>query len=262
MEIGRFERPRTLEEANALIVEHRGMPLGGGAWVHMTTKAAELVVDLSGLGLDYIRDAGDSIEIGAMVTARTLETSPLLAAEFGGLFRSATEHLVGVQLRNIITAGGTVAGKYGFSDLITVLVALDASLVLYGNKTVDIMSFLTGPREGPFLLEKIVVGKGARASYQSVRVTRNDFAILNACAAFSGGLWRIAIGARPAAARLSLEAARVLGSDGAPSVAAAGRAGAAAAAELSFGDDTRGSSTYRRAICSVLVRRAILGAVE
>ena len=187
MEIGRFERPRTLEEAHTLIVEHRGMPLGGGAWVHMTTKKADLVVDLSGLGLDYIRDAGDSIEIGAMATARALETSPLLAAEFGGLFKSATEHLVGVQLRNIITVGGTVAGKYGFSDLITALAALDASLALYGGKTVDIMGFLTGPRDKPFLLEKIVLRKGVSASFQSLRVTRNDFAILNACAAFSGG---------------------------------------------------------------------------
>lgn len=258
MDIGRFERPKTLEEAHTLIVEKRGLPIGGGAWIHMTAKTAELAVDLSGLDLGYIRDRGDSVEIGAMATARSLEISPLLSADFGGLFRNATEHLVGVQLRNIITIGGTVAGKYGFSDLIAVLAALDASLVLYGDKTVDIMSFLTGPREGPFLLEKIVVGKGARASFQNVRVTRNDFAILNACAAFSRGAWRVAVGARPAAARLSLEAARILGSDGAPSAAAAGRAGDAAAAELTFGDDTRGSSEYRRAICSVLVRRAIL----
>jgi len=260
MDIGRFERPKTLDEANALIVEKHGMPLGGGAWVHMTAKSAELVVDLSGLGLDYIRDCGETIEIGAMTTARGLETSSLLSAEFGSLFRNATEHLVGVQLRNIITIGGTVAGKYGFSDVITALAALDASLVMHGGATVDIMSFLTGPREGPFLLEKIVLRKGASGSFQSVRVTRNDFAILNACAAFSRGAWRVAVGARPAAARLSLGAAGILGNEGAPSAEAAGRAGGAAAAELSFGDDTRGSSEYRRAICSVLVRRAILEA--
>jgi len=260
MDIGRFERPGTLGEARTLIVEQRGLPLGGGAWVHMTAKAAELAVDLSGLGLDYIRDCGDAIEIGAMATARSIETSTLLSAEFGSLFSDATGHLVGVQLRNIITIGGTVAGKYGFSDLITVLAALDASLAMYGDASIDIMSFLTGPRGKPFLLEKIVVKKGVSVSFQSLRVTRNDFAILNACAAFSGGAWRVAVGARPAAARLSLEAARILGSDGTPSAEAAGRAGAAAAAELSFGDDTRGSSGYRRAICSVLVRRAILEA--
>ncbi len=248
MEIGRFERPRTLEEAHALIVEHRGMPLGGGAWVHMTTKSAELVVDLSGLGLDYIRDAGDSIVIGAMATARALETSPLLAAEFGGLFKSATEHLVGVQLRNIITAGGTVAGRYGFSDLITVLAALDASLALYGGKTVDIMSFLTGPREGPFLLEKIVLRKGVSASFQSLRVTRNDFAVLNACASFSGGCGESPV-RRGQRRTIESRARRSLMRRGAFRGAAAAR-GLGSAAELSFGD-IAGQFEYRRAICSV-----------
>ncbi|HCO49773.1 MAG TPA: hypothetical protein DIT55_10270, partial [Spirochaetaceae bacterium] len=34
----------------------------------------------------------------------------------------------------------------------------------------------------------------------------------------------------------------------------------AAAAELSFGEDTRGSAEYRRALCAVLVKRAVLAA--
>jgi len=260
MEISRYERPKIMDEAYSLIVEQRGLPVAGGAWTHLTMKKTALAVDLSGLELRYIRDAGDAMEIGAMTTARDLETSSLLAAAFGNVFSEATRHIVGVQLRNVISAGGSVAGKFGFSDLITVLTAMNASLCFYGGAMMDIFGFLAAPREGPFFLEKIVVKKGAKAAFQSLRVTKNDFAVLNAGAAFADGGWRIAVGARPAASRLSLSAADVLGREGAPTMEAAGRAGDAAAAELSFGDDTRGSAEYRRAICAVLVKRAVMEA--
>ncbi|HWR12191.1 MAG TPA: FAD binding domain-containing protein [Rectinemataceae bacterium] len=261
MEIGRYERPKTMDEAYSLIVGQRGLPIAGGAWTHLAVKKAALVVDLSDLDLRYIRDSGDAIEIGAMATARDLEISPLLTANFGNLFREATSHLVGVQLRNVITAGGTVAGKFGFSDLVTALTALNASLCFYGAGCADMAGFLTAPRDKPFLLEKIVVKKGAAAAFQSLRATANDFAILNACAAFvEGAAWRVAVGARPAVSRLSPAAAEILGREGAPGVETAGRAGAAAAAELSFGEDTRGSAEYRRDLCAVLVKRAVMEA--
>lgn len=257
MEISRYTRPKTLDEAYTLIRENGGFPLGGGAWVHMNMRKVDLAVDLCALDLRYIAERGDTIEIGAMATARDLEISPLLKDVFGELFRNATEHLVGVQLRNVITIGGTVAGKYGFSDIITVLAALDASLVMYKDKPVDIISFLTTARDEPYLLEKIVVDKNVRASFQSVRVTKNDFAILNACAARAGDAWRVAVGGRPAAARLSEKAAAVLDGNPSPSGDLVGRAAQAAASELSFGSDTRGSEEYRRIVCETLVRRAI-----
>jgi len=258
MEIGSYLRPKSMEEAYSLIVEKRGMPIGGGAWMHMAARKTALAVDLSGLGLRYIREAGDAIEIGAMATARDIEISPLLSAGFGSLFRDATSHIVGVQLRNVITAGGTVAGKYGFSDLVTVFVALNASLHFHGAAQVRMPQFLAAPREAPFLLEKIRIRDGARAAFLSLRATNNDFAILNVCATFAEGAWRIAVGARPQAARLSAAASAALGGDATPTPEKAIRAGEAAAAELSFGEDARGSAEYRRALCAVLVRRAVL----
>ena len=260
MDIGRYERPKAIEEAYTLITEEHGLPVAGGAWSRLMAKSVPLAVDLSDLGMRYIRDTGESVEIGAMSTARDAELSSLLAAEFGTVFRDATSHLVGVQLRNIITVGGSVAGKYGFSDMNTVLLALDAELCFYAGDRLDMGRFLAAPRDKPFLLEKIAARKGARAAFKSLRVTANDFAILNACAAYREGAWRVAVGARPAAARLSLEAARALGDRGRASEAAARRAGDAAAAELAFGDDTRGSAAYRRSLCAVLVKRAILEA--
>ncbi len=260
MLIGRYECPGGLKEAYDLVAGHKGTPVGGGAWLHLGSKRIELAVDLAGCGLRFIADKGDFVEIGAMATARDLETSGVLQACFGSQFRRAVEHIVGVQLRNLISLGGTVAGKYGFSDLITLLLALDARVVLFGREAVDLSVFLTSARDIPFLLEKVIVHKNVKSSFMSLRIANNDFAVLNACAAFREGSWRVAVGARPAAARLSINAATALGNDPCPDMPAARLAGEAAAEELSFGDDMRGSSDYRKSLCAVLVRRAILGA--
>ncbi len=238
MDIGRYERPETREKAYALIAEERGLPIAGGVWSHMMVKSVPLAVDLSDLDLRYIRDSGDKVEIGAMTTAREAEISPLLAVEYGPLFRDARA-ISWRATQNIITVGGGVAGKYGFSDINTVLLALDAELHFHGGLRIDMGSFLAAPRDKPFLLEKIAVGKGVKAAFQSLRVTANDFAILNACAAYHRGAWRIAVGARAPAAPRPAQSARAKGDEGHPTEAAAGRAGEAASAELSFGDDTR-----------------------
>ena len=260
MEISRFDHPQGLEEAYGLIVEQKGLPVAGGGWLHLGTRKIELAVDLSGCGLRYVVHSGDIVEIGAMATLRDLETSPVLEAAFGRLFSAALGHIVGVQLRNVVTAGGTVAGKYGFSDLNTVLLALDAKVVMHGSHAVDMASFLSAPRDIPFLLEKIIIPTKARAAFESLRIANNDFAVLNACASSREGSWRLAVGSRPASARLCPGAAAVLEKSDQIDEAAARRAGEMAANELSFGDDTRGSAGYRKSLCAVLVRRAILEA--
>ncbi|MCE5256606.1 MAG: FAD binding domain-containing protein [Spirochaetaceae bacterium] len=267
MEIGHYERPRTLDEAYRLIVGKGGFPLGGGAWAHLNVRSVDMAVDLCDLKLRYLREAADededSVEIGAMTTARDLETSPLLESAFRGAFRHATEHLVGVQLRNLITIGGTVVGRYGFSDLITLLLTLDAKVCFYNGGRLRLGDFLASSPKGPFLLEKILVAKNPRVSFQSLRITRNDFAILNAAAAFAAGEWRIAVGARPASARLCPEAAAAMkgaAASSAPLVELATLAAKAAASETVFGTDSRGSADYRRLLSEALVKRAILEA--
>jgi CO/xanthine dehydrogenase FAD-binding subunit len=195
-----------------------------------------------------------------MTTLRSLEISPLLEGVFGGVFARAVGNIVGVQLRNIATIGGSVAGKYGFSDIVTLLAALDSRLVFHDGSRVGIEEFLLAPRGKPFLLTGLAVKKGQVAAWQSLRVTANDFPVLNACASFSGESWRLAVGSRPAAARLCPQAASLLGADPAPDPEAAGRSGARAAEELSFGDDQRSGAEYRRTICPVLIERAILEA--
>ncbi len=264
MEIGRYERPRSLEEAGRMVLEEGAVPLGGGVWTNAVSRPLAFALELSGLGLSHIEDRGGKMAIGAMATLRQIETHPGLETSFGGLFAAALAHVGGVQVRNAATAGGTAGGKFGFSDLNTVLSALGATAVFHDGSSLSFAEFLEAPRAKPFLIKELLVPKRRLAAYQALRVAANDFPVLNACAARLEEGWRIAVGARPAAARLCSRAAAIM--DGAAPqdenafAEAARRAGLEAAGELKFGDDTRGSAAYRKEICAVLVKRAILEA--
>jgi len=150
MEILKYACPQSKDEAFRLIREEHGTAIGGAAWLRTNTKTIALGVDLADLGLEYVREVGDHIEIGAMTTYRELETNPLLRARFGALFETTVSHVVGVQLRNIITVGGTVTGRYGFSDLNTTLCALSAQAVFYPDQTMDLAQFIERGVGAPF----------------------------------------------------------------------------------------------------------------
>jgi len=258
MEISTYVRPHSLEEAYSLLANKKAFLIGGGAWSRMNSRKVDLAVDLSSLDLRFIKKNGTTIEIGAMTTARDLETSAELNETFGGLFQKTVAHIVGVQMRNLITVGGTVGGKFGFSDLNTVLLALNARVVLYKQGEVDFETYLTQRSEGPALIEKIVLNtENVSGAYEAVRISRTDFSILNVCAARTKDSWRVAVGARPGAARLSVKAAETLGSGKSPDADAAKKAGQEAAEELDFGSDLRGTKEYRTSVCRNLVKRAI-----
>jgi CO/xanthine dehydrogenase FAD-binding subunit len=258
MEILEYARPRNMDEAFRLIRERRGTAIGGAAWLRTNTKIMTLGVDLAGLGLEYIREAGGCIEIGAMTTYRELETSPLLKSRFGSLFDATVSHVVGIQLRNIITVGGTVAGRYGFSDLNTTLCALGAKVVFYPGQTLALADFIEKGAGGPFLLEKILLPASMKAAYQQMRISENDFPIINTTSAWTGSGWRIAVGSRPAATRLCRRAMAFLGDEPRPSDEKIASASQIAADELQFGSDIRASAEYRREILPALVRRALV----
>ena len=86
---------------------------------------------LSALGLDTIEETDTEIRIGAMATLRDLETNTALNAYTAGAVREAVRHIVGVQFRNCATVGGSIYGRFGFSDVLTLFLALDCEVELY-----------------------------------------------------------------------------------------------------------------------------------
>ncbi len=95
----------------------------------------------SGLGLDQIEETEDAFEIGAMVTLRQLEEHPGLAAYTDGAMRESVRHIVGVQLRNLATVGGSIYGRFGFSDVLTMFLAMDTEVELYKAGRMPLVEF-------------------------------------------------------------------------------------------------------------------------
>ena len=107
----------------------------------------ELLVDIGRVSsLAYVRDAGESLAIGALTQHRTLETDPLLLEHCPIV--SHTAGLIGdPQVRHCGTIGGSLAHGDPASDLPAVMLALEAELAIVGpggERTVSAAEFFQG----------------------------------------------------------------------------------------------------------------------
>ena len=139
--IREYARPATLEEAWQLNQKRPNRVLGGMLWLKMEKISVGTAIDLSALGLDTIEETDTEFAIGAMATLRSLETHAALNAATNGAMREAVRHIVGVQFRNCATVGGSVYGRFGFSDVLTLLLALDCDVELYKAGRMPIAHF-------------------------------------------------------------------------------------------------------------------------
>jgi len=256
---GDYVRPKSIEEAYEIFkLKKNATLIGGGCYIRMGNRRIGLAIDLCDAGLNYINEDEDIIEIGAMTTLRQLETSEILYENFGPIIADSVKHIIGVQLRNIATIGATVFSKYGFSDPITALLALDADVVFHNSGRISLEEYLKEEGKRRDILEKIILHKKFdKGAFQSMRNSQVDYAILNAAVSKKDGKYRIAVGARPRTATLAYKAMDYI-NDTEINEETAMRAGEIASEELVFGSNTRGSAEYRKELCKVLVKRAIM----
>ena len=250
--------PASLTEAYAILTGETGSAvLGGCGFLRLGTRRITTAIDLSRLDLDSVRATGDTVAIGAMTSLRTVETHPLTAALAGGVLARALAPIVGVQLRHALTVGGTVAGRYPFSDLLTVLLALDATVHLHHRGRVELTAFLEGPPAPDIVIGIELPLDDRQAAFAGLRRAATDFPVLNAAAARGADGFRVVVGSRPGRARRAPAAEAYLAARGLDE-ATATEAARLAADELAFGDNPRASGDYRRSVCPVLVGQALL----
>ena len=131
MTIREYKRAESLEEAWQLNQKRNNRVIGGMIWLKMENINVGTAIDLSGLGLDKIEETAEGFSIGAMVPLRQIELHEGLNAYTDGAVRESVRHIVGVQLRNLATVGGSIYSRFGFSDVLTMFLALNASVELY-----------------------------------------------------------------------------------------------------------------------------------
>ena len=195
----------SLSEAYELCQKRSSLVVGGMVWLKMTSVTKRTIVDLSGLGLDKIEETKEEFRIGAMCTLRQLETDQGLNQYFGGIFKECTRHIVGVQMRNLATVGGSIYSRFGFSDILTCLMALDTYVELYHGGMVPLEEFSKRPvrRDDRDILVRIIIKKdGRKAAYTTQRNSETDFPVIACCVSRWGNDWYVAVGARPGRAQV------------------------------------------------------------
>lgn len=255
--IQNYIKAESLEQAWQLNQKRSARILGGMMWMRLSRKWVQTVIDLSGLGLEGIRETEEGFEIGCMTTLRELELNPGLNEATRGAVRESVRHIVGVQFRNLATVGGSLFGRYGFSDVLTLFLALDASVELYKGGVISIREFAAGKKDSDILVRIFVRKNRCQVVYQSQRNTQTDFPMLTcAVSVCDGQKAAAAVGARPGRAVLVEDEKGIL--DGGITPESAKAFGEYVARQLSFGSNMRASASYRRILAAVLVKRACL----
>ena len=253
--IQNYVRPRSLEEAWELNQNKRSRILGGMLWLRLGNPGIGTAIDLGGLGLDRIEETETEFSIGAMATLRALEQHPGLSAYTNGAVRDAVKDIVGVQFRNMATVGGSIWGRFGFSDVLTVFLAMDCRVELYKGGQVPLWEFAQQKKDRDILVRLIIKKTPGKMVYQAMRNQRTDFPVLTCAVACMDGEYRAAIGARPGRALLIPDAEGIL-ADGITGERAEAF-GAYVAAQVPTESNLRGSARYRSRLARVLTARAV-----
>ena len=254
--INQYVRAESLAQAYELNQKRNNIILGGMHWLKFSKRNIGTAIDLSDLGLDVIEEKNDCCHIGAMVTLRQLEMNRQLNELCNGAFAESVRQIVGVQFRNMATIGGSIYGRYGFSDVLTIFLALDAQVELYEKGIVSLEKFIDMPYDNDILVRLIVRKEKSKTVYLSQRNTKTDFPVLTCAVSEKDGNYRIAIGARPKPAVCLYDETGILKSG--ITKESVSEFGDYIAEKIETDSNLRGSKEYRRILSDVLTKRALL----
>jgi carbon-monoxide dehydrogenase medium subunit len=220
--------------------------------------------------LNYIRQEGDEIRIGAMTRHVNMLEDDLLFRHFP-IFREAEHVLADPVVRNRGTMGGSLCQADPAEDLSGVVTALKGFAVLRGpggaERVVGMEEFHLGPymtavQPTELLTEvRFKIKPGHGGAHEKVERRAGDFAIVAASAALwiEGGTIRDAGLACSAVGptTMHIERAEEMMIGQAPSEQLFAQAGAMASQDCSPSADGRGPVDYKRHVAGVLSKRAL-----
>ena len=130
-----YHRPKTLDEALTLLSQPNRTPLGGGTLLSHSKADSVEAVDLQSLNLDFVKQQGNALEIGATVTLQQLLESEHCPAAW----KSALKLEAPLNIRNSATLAGTLVACDGRSTFAALMLALDAKLEVKSINKFELM---------------------------------------------------------------------------------------------------------------------------
>jgi aerobic carbon-monoxide dehydrogenase medium subunit len=277
-----YERAESVDHAVGLLGQHgdEAKLIAGGhsllPLMKLRLARPSVLVDIDRLSdLEYVREAGDRIEIGALTRIADVAANPLLA-EHNPLVAYAAAQVGDPQVRHRATMGGSLAHGDPASDPPTVMLTLDAELVVRGpsgERTVPASGFFKSlfeteldPQEVLTAVRVPKFAPGTGWSYLKFHRRALDWAIVGVAAVVERSDGQIA----KAAVGLTNMGGTPLRASGVEQALAGAEASeqaiASAADHAPEGTDpvtdTNASAEYRTELSKVLVRRAIQEALS
>jgi carbon-monoxide dehydrogenase medium subunit len=274
-----YIRAETAEHALEVLARHAGEAslLAGGQslipMMNLRLARPSVLIDIGRLPMTEITTAADVISIGALVRHRELLANATLA-KFAPIVAEAVRHIAHPTIRNLGTAGGSVAYADPTAEIAALLTLLDGEVEAVSEKasrTISADDFFRGAfntaldedemilalrirppkvKHGAAFLE-IAERQGDYAiAAVGVLIVRNEKTVKEVRIVLSGA------DSRPLRAR---DAERMLAGETMTQETARAAAQAAVRNCRSY-DDIRASADYRKALLGTLVARALEGA--
>ncbi len=185
--IQEFFKPQTIAEAVELKekLKDEAVFMAGDTDVNCLDSKykIEKVIGIEQLKLNEISKTHSELSIGAGVTIQQLIDSPKIPDQL----TTAARHFVNRNIRNIATIGGNIASNNSSSNLIPILVALDAKLKIGDSATpVPVYEYVT--QEMTRLIEGVMISSENLAKKYGVRKfsrAANDISIITAAVTFN-----------------------------------------------------------------------------
>lgn len=276
-----YHDPTTLDDALGLMAQfgEQARPLAGGQslvpLMNFRLIRPGHLIDLNGVaGLSYLKMDDGMLRLGATTRQRELERSTIVAQRWP-LLRDAAAFIGHIQIRNRGTVGGSLAHAFPSAELPVAMVTLEASFTSRSKanqrtaRAEDFfLSYMTTTLEPDELLTEISVPAlpaNCGWSYQEVSRRHGDFALAGAASIVAvdanGAIQHARLtltGATPIRAHIAEEF--LLGER--PAEAAFRNAAERATENLEQDSDIHASAGYRRELCAVLARRALIRAAQ
>ncbi len=280
-----YIEPTTVAEACALLKQHAGEAkvFAGGAHLTILMKQGlyqpKALVNIKKISeLKGIRAEDAGLSIGALVTHRELETSPLVRDKFP-LLCDAEREVANIRVRHMGTVGGNLASGEPLTDLSQIFIALDGKIQITGPTRERMIAveelfvdFYTTSLADDEIITRIVLPPLPDRSgieylrFSSSSVVDKPAAGVAVRLTLEPGkdvvqLARVVLGCVGATPVRARQTEKILnGKRVAPELAA--EAGRTAMQECDPTSDLRGSAEYKRSIIGTLVKRATLKAYE
>lgn len=279
-----YHVPDSIDEALLLLHEHADtakLLAGGQSLVpamNFRVVQPSMLIDLNRLEeLDYVREDGECLRIGAMTRERTLEFDVQIEKR-SPLLHEAAPHIAHPQIRNRGTIGGSIVNADPAAELPVLMLALNARMKacsVAGERWIPASDFFTGmfstalePDE--MLIEIEVPSTAARTgwSFMEVAPRAGDYALMGVAATLtldengmcqSAKLVYLNAGDGPVDAK---EAAQGLGGQILDDDVIAAAAIHASESEITPFGNIHASPEFQRHLANVLTKKTLKQAIE